>query len=509
MWKTVLFDLDGTLTDSAEGITKCVQHALVSMGYEAPELDDLHCFVGPPLKEMFMEYTGMNSEDGDRAVALYRERYVPTGIYENHLYPRIIKMLELFQKEGIIMGVASSKPEIYVKQILDHFGIDDYFKVIVGSELDGGRVHKKDVLEEAIRRLKMESHREQIVLVGDTKYDVEGAREAGIQCIGVTYGYGDQDELEGSNPIYLAESVSDVAECVMSQHVKPKKETSIYKIWRILYPILLHVGMSSVIAYGAMFIMMAVQMIQTGSLDIGIVANELFQLNSVLTAVSCGMLIPIAHWFYRKDEWKRKDYGRRNRIMVADKFGWKQVLLVILFFILYSVLTNQLIMWSGLHLLFPYYSEEVAVSLFNTSILLVVYLAVALLAPISEELIYRGLIYRRLRDYLGEKWAMVMSALIFGLIHGNMVQFVFAFLIGLALAAVYERYKTIWAPIVAHMAVNLFSCILETLQINPVPDMGGAEVLIFAGEGILVVILGVLTLKKWTSKREDSIEISE
>lgn len=509
MWKTVLFDLDGTLTDSAEGITKCVQHALVSMGYETPELDDLHCFVGPPLKEMFMEYTGMNSEDGDRAVTLYRERYVPTGIYENHLYPRIIKMLELFQKEGIIMGVASSKPEIYVKQILNHFGIDDYFKVIVGSELDGERVHKKDVLEEAIRRLKMESHRDQIVLVGDTKYDVEGAREAGIQCIGVTYGYGDQDELEASNPIYLAESVSDVAECVMSQHAKPKKETSIYKIWRILYPILLHIGMSSVIAYGAMFIMMAVQMIQTGSLDIGIVANGLFQLNSVLTAVSCGVLIPITYWFYRKDEWKRKDYGRRNRIMVSDKFGWKQILLVTLFFILYSVLVNQLIMWSGLHLLFPYYSEEVAVSLFNTSILLAVYLAVALLAPISEELIYRGLIYRRLRDYLDVKWAMVMSALIFGLIHGNMVQFVFAFLIGLALAAVYERYKTIWAPIAAHMAVNLFSCILETLQINPVPNMGGAEVLIFAGEGILVVILGVLTLKKWTSKRQDTIEISE
>lgn len=509
MWKTVLFDLDGTLTDSAEGITKCVQHALVSMGYEAPELDDLHCFVGPPLKEMFMEYTGMSSEDGDRAVALYRERYVPTGIYENHLYPRIIKMLELFQKEGITMGVASSKPEIYVKQILDYFGIDDYFKVIVGSELDGDRVHKKDVLEEAIRRLKMENRRDQIVLVGDTRYDVEGAREAGIQCIGVTYGYGDPDELEASKPIYLAESVSDVAECVMSQHVKPKKETSIYKIWRILYPILLHMCLSSLVVYAAMAVMMALQLAQTGMIDVVSVAQKIIEQNSLWTAVSCGLLIPITYWFYRKDEWKRKDHGRRNRIMVADKFGWKQILLVIVFFILYSVLVNQLIIWSGLHLLFPYYSEEVATSLFNTSILLAVYLAVALLAPISEELIYRGLIYRRLRDYIGKKWALVMSALIFGLIHGNMVQFVFAFLIGLALAAVYERYKTIWAPIVAHMAVNLFSCILETLQVNPIPNLGGAEVLLFAGEGILVAILGVLTLKKWTSKRETFTEISE
>lgn len=509
MWKTVLFDLDGTLTDSAEGITKCVQHALVNMGYEAPELDDLHCFVGPPLREMFMEYTGMSEADGERAVALYRERYVPTGIFENHLYPRIVKMLELFQKSGITMGVASSKPEVYVKQILEHFGIDDYFKVIVGSELNGERVHKKDVVEEAIRRLKMEKNKEQIVLVGDTKYDVEGAREVGIQCIGVTYGYGDQEELEASKPVYLAESVSDVAECILSQHVKPKKETAVYKMWRILYPILLHIGMSSLIAYGSMVVLMVMQMAQTGSMDIQAAANKILELNSILTAVSCGALIPITYWFFRKDEWKRKDQGLRNRLMAADKFGIKQILLVVVFFILYSVLVNQLIMWSGLHLLFPYYSEEVAVSLFNTSILLAVYLAVALLAPISEELIYRGLIYRRLRDYLGVKWAMVMSALIFGLVHGNMVQFVFAFLIGLALAAVYERYKTIWAPIAAHMAVNLFSCILETLQINPVPNLGGAEVLIFAGEGILVVILGVLTLKKWTSKRQDAIEISE
>lgn len=509
MWKTVLFDLDGTLTDSAEGITKCVQHALVSMGYESPELEDLQCFVGPPLKEMFMEYTGMNDADGEKAVALYRERYAPVGIYENRLYPRIVKMLELFQKAGITMGVASSKPEVYVKQILDHFGIDDYFKVIVGSELNGGRVHKKEVLEEAIRRLKMENHKEQIVLVGDTRYDVEGAKEAGIQCIGVSYGYGDPEELEASQPVYLAESVSDVAECVMSQQAKPKKETISYKLWRILYPVLLHIGMSSLIAYGAMAVLMVIQMTKTGSIDVAAVANWIFQMNSLLTAVSCGVLIPIGYWFFHKDEWKRKDQGLRSRLMTADRFGVKQLLLVIAFFIMYSVLVNQLIQWSGLHILFPYYSEEVAASLFNTSILLIVYLAVALLAPISEELIYRGLIYRRLRDYIGIKWAMVMSALIFGLIHGNMVQFVFAFLIGVALAAVYERYKTIWAPVAAHMAVNLFSCFLDTMNVNPVPDLGGAEVLLFVGEGIIVVLLGVMTLKKWTSKREDSIEISE
>lgn len=505
MWKTVLFDLDGTLTDSAEGITKCVQHALVTMGYEAPELEDLHCFVGPPLKEMFMEYTGMSEEDGEKAVAIYRERYAPIGIFENRLYPRIVKMLELFQKEGITMGVASSKPEAFVKQVLEHFGIDDYFKVIVGSEMGGARVQKKEVVEEAIRRLKMEKHKEQVVLVGDTKFDVEGAREAGIDCIGVTYGYGDPDELEASNPIYLAESVSDVAECVLSQHSKQKNETVGYKIWRILYPILLHLGMSTVIVYAVMAGMMIYQLAQTGTMDMIDIANTIIEQNSLLTAISCVLLIPIATWFFRKDEWKRKDQGLRNRLMASSKFGVKRVILLVVFFILYSILLNQLIEWSGLHRLFPYYSEAVATSLFESSTMLISYLAIVILAPISEELIYRGLVYRRLRDYLGVKWAIVMSALIFGIIHGNMVQFVFAFLIGLALAAVYERYRTIWAPIAAHMAVNLFSCAMDFAQIKLLPDWGMAVVLLFLAEGIVVAILGVITLKKWKPKKKEVI----
>ena len=135
-------------------------YALVKMGKEAPELEDLQCFVGPPLKEMFMEYAGLTEEEGEQAVAFYRERYVPTGIFENHLYPRINKMLDLFEKEGITMAVASSKPEVFVNQILKHFGIDDYFKVIVGSEMNGSRVHKKDVIEEAVKRLKMENRKD-------------------------------------------------------------------------------------------------------------------------------------------------------------------------------------------------------------------------------------------------------------------------------------------------------------------------------------------------------------
>ena len=501
MWKTVLFDLDGTLTDSAEGITKSVQYALEKLGKEVPELENLQCFVGPPLKEMFMEYAGLMDEEGTQAVAYYRERYIPTGMFENHLYPRIIKMLDLFEKEGITMAVASSKPEPLVKQILEHFGIDDYFKEIVGSEMNGSRVHKKDVIEEAVKRLKMENRKDEIVLVGDTKYDVEGAKEAGIQCIAVTYGYGVQEDIEAAQPVYIAESVSDVAECVLSQHKKVKPETTGYKFWRILYPILFHVGVTELVGSVAMAAIFVMQFVENGVIDVMAGAEKLISINSFLVLGYTAVLIPVTIWFFKKDEWKRKDQGIRNRIMKPGKFGAGQIVLVGLFFIIYSVLLNQLIEWSGMHELFPGYSE-LAEGLYNAEIQVVSYLAVAILAPIAEELVYRGLVYRRIRDYLGVKSATFISAAIFGLVHGNVIQFLFAFLIGLALAAVYERYKTIWAPIAGHIFVNLFSCVMTFAAVEVVPANDITAVLIFAVEGMIVVILGVLTLKKWKPKNK-------
>lgn len=500
MWKTVLFDLDGTLTDSAEGITKCVQHALVQLGCEAPELEELNCFVGPPLKAMFMSYAGLSEEEGEKAVALYRERYVPIGMFENRLYPRIVQMLELFQKAGITMAVASSKPEEYVKQILEHFGIDDYFKVIVGCELGGARVEKKDVVEEAIRRLKMEHHKDQIVLVGDTKYDVEGARKAGIECIAVTYGYGETEELAAAEPVYLAESVSDVAECVLAQQRKSYKETVAIQLWRMIYPVLMHLSASSVVAYVALFGVLILSNILYGTADPGQSADLINSYSMVIQIVTNAALIPIAWKLLQKDEWKRKDQGLRSRIMVAESLKPGRIALILAFFITLSVLLNQLIAWSGLHQLFPAY-EAIAESVYNENQMLVSYLAVVLLAPFAEELIYRGLAYRRIRDYVGIRWAVLMSAAIFGIIHGNMVQFIFAFMMGLAMALIYERYRTIWAPIIAHMAVNLFSCATEFAGVKILPESDVAAVGLFAAEGMVVVITGLILFDKWLPKK--------
>ena len=209
MWKTVLFDLDGTLTDSAEGITKCVQHALVGLGLEAPELTDLNCFVGPPLHEMFMNYADLDEETADRAVELYRERYVAEGMFENHLYPKITKLLELLEKHGITMGVASSKPEVYVEQILEHFGIAEYFDYVSGIELQGEPLSKHGVIRLAMEKLGVSDPGE-CIMVGDRFHDVEGAQLSHMESVMVLYGYGDAAEAERCGATYTAGSVEEL-----------------------------------------------------------------------------------------------------------------------------------------------------------------------------------------------------------------------------------------------------------------------------------------------------------
>ena len=206
MYHAILFDLDGTLTDSGEGIIKSVQYALEKMGRPEDHPEKLRCFVGPPLKSQFMLYAGFSDEEAQEAVRLYRERYVPVGIYENEVYSGIPEMLQALRAKGYRLAVASSKPEVMVRQVLDRFALSGYFEVMVGSRLDGTLSTKPEVIEEALRRMGLDGHREQVIMVGDTHYDVEGAKQASLSCIAVTYGYDDPALLSASGPEYTASS---------------------------------------------------------------------------------------------------------------------------------------------------------------------------------------------------------------------------------------------------------------------------------------------------------------
>lgn len=210
MYKAILFDLDGTLTDSGEGITKSVQYALEKLGHPVEDLSELNCFVGPPLVQQFMSFAGFDEETARQAVVFFRERYVPIGLYENFLYPGIKEVLTGLKARGFRLAVASSKLEVSVNKVLDTFGIADAFEVVVGGAQGGKSAEKKEVVEEALRRLGFDDRRQEVILVGDTHYDVIGAHEAGLDCLAVTYGYGDPVKVEASKPLAYADTPEEI-----------------------------------------------------------------------------------------------------------------------------------------------------------------------------------------------------------------------------------------------------------------------------------------------------------
>lgn len=228
-YQYILFDLDGTLTDPKLGITTCVQYALHKMGIEEPDLDRLEPFIGPPLMESFHEFYGFNEEQGRQATVYYRERFSVTGLFENEVYPGMEQLLEEMKAAGKKLAVASSKPGVFVERILEHFGLDVYFDVVVGSELDGTRAKKEEVVEEALRRLlpeelfrgimeakdrESEEKYDTVVMVGDRRFDVEGAKAFHIASVGVNYGYAAPEELSLAGADVIVDTVTELGKAL-------------------------------------------------------------------------------------------------------------------------------------------------------------------------------------------------------------------------------------------------------------------------------------------------------
>lgn len=209
-YETLLFDLDGTLTDPKPGITRSVQYALRRLGIAADDLERLTPFIGPPLAESFHRYYGLSHADVKRAIAYYREYFGEAGIYENAVYPGIPGLLDALTEQGRTLVVATSKPVGYAERILAHFDLARCFALVAGSELDGTRTAKVEVIEYALAALPR-ADRTECVMIGDREHDVLGARAAGIASIAVGYGYGTLGELEAARPTYLARTMAELA----------------------------------------------------------------------------------------------------------------------------------------------------------------------------------------------------------------------------------------------------------------------------------------------------------
>lgn len=214
--KYILFDLDGTLTDPKEGITKSFQYALAHYGIDEPDLDKLEVVIGPPLRDSFVDFYGFTKEKAREAEMKYRERFSTIGMYENFIYDGIASMLHKLREEGKMLAIASSKPTIFVEKILEHFEIKEYFHHIIGSNLDGTRSDKAEVVDTAIAGFGQVDKCD-IIMVGDRKFDVIGAHERGIEVIGVSYGYGGEEELEEAGADYVVNSVVDLEKLLLSK----------------------------------------------------------------------------------------------------------------------------------------------------------------------------------------------------------------------------------------------------------------------------------------------------
>lgn len=216
-YQYVLFDLDGTITESEPGIVNSVCYALDKMRIAVENKADLKKFIGPPLVDSMKCFYGMSQKEAEQAVVYYREYYAEKGIFENAVYDGFTEAAQRLKDAGKVLAVATSKPEKYAKRIAEHFGFSDLFAGIYGASMDGSRLNKSDVIRYALEALQIdETLKTAVLMVGDREHDVLGAKENGIDCMGVLYGYGNKKELETAGAKYIAESTLQIADLVLA-----------------------------------------------------------------------------------------------------------------------------------------------------------------------------------------------------------------------------------------------------------------------------------------------------
>ncbi len=492
MKQYLLFDLDGTLTDPKIGITTCVQYALRAFGIEEPDLDKLEPFIGPPLKESFMEFYGMDDARADAAVDKYRERFKDIGLFENEVYKGIPQMLRKLKEKGMHLAVASSKPTVFVERILKHFKLDQYFEVIVGSELDGRRVNKDEVVQEALHQLfhKKSIRPEEIYMIGDRKFDVEGAKAYGIESVGVAYGYGGVEELVEAKADYVVCSVRELQEFLLrdvkeAEYERQQKATPSQKIWAIAYPILLFLGVRLISLYllymvGQMLFGVLPETIGNWFVvrdKTGVISGFTGNASTILSA--CSYIIAGLAVYGKAVELipKTADDMKLNHLKPRSL---KQYLVLFISVVAAVIGLNLFFELTGLIASSASY-QDVAASQYAASFV-VGLICYGIITPIAEELLFRGIVYHCLRRFFKAGVTMVVSALLFGFYHMNGIQGGYGFLIGCLIAYGYEYFGSFMIPVLIHMLANLLAYCLGYLP------LGGS---VFVSWPVCVVSLAV------------------
>ena len=494
MWKTLLFDFDGTIADTGDGIKKSFQYAFEQMGRPVPAYDELDMCIGPPLQDSFRDFFGMSEAEAEEGVRLYRQRYTKIGLYEANLYSGLIEALMELKRRGLILAVASCKPEVMVRQLLCHFGIESFFTVVVGSNLDGTRSTKKAVIDETLRRLGQLDDRSKVVYIGDRKYDVIGARQCGLSSIGVTYGYGSFEELREVRPTFMAASPGMIVELIDSENgprslsgqplygsrpysagrevappswaaagsdaagVPSRPEGWLRRFLRVLGPVALFFVLSNVISAVVALIYTVVIGVIDGYGDTG---SVLMQHAMTIQGAANLIMIPIYYVFMKQDKGLRVMRGNERAWLDGSKLKIRFILVASLLTLAVAMTASYLIDLTGIPNFDVQFQEFNDIAYSDPLVLQI--LSIVILGPICEELVFRGLVYRRIRDYIGYLPAVFLSSIMFGAFHLNLTQGLFAFALGIILALIYEKYGRLWLPIAGHMANNLFATLTNNL----------------------------------------------
>ena len=526
MFSCILFDLDGTISDPKQGICGCVQYALRSFGIEEPELDRLEPFIGPPLSESFMKYYNFTAEQAQEAVEKYRERFSVTGKYENVLYPGMGALLHDLKASGATLAIASSKPTVYVEDILVHFGIREYFDIVVGSELDGRRVHKEEVVAEVLSQLaaRGESDPDKMVMIGDRSFDVEGAKAIGAHCIAVSYGYAQPGELENAGAEIIVRDVEGLRRVLLggtqagsgtqagngaqagssaqagrsaqagsgtqagsstqagtgtqsgssaqagtgtqagsSAATGPNTLSERYRgsaaktmtksgqFWSAV-----GTGALAMFAYYVISLIISSVILTAVSVVYAIGLQELegssynFWLNVASALSTVGAFIICYGIWHKKIQF--------HSTKEIDKLS---IVPMVILAAAIAIGMNGVLTLTELYRFSPTF-QRVSEMQFDTPVWLGI-ISYGILAPLGEEIVFRGVVYGQLRKVLKVPYAVVLSGLAFGLFHGNLVQAVYATVIGCLLALVYEWYGTIAAPMLFHSVANLFVYVMLEL----------------------------------------------
>lgn len=484
MKEYLLFDLDGTLTDPKLGITTCVQYALRSFGIEEPNLDKLEPFIGPPLKDSFIQFYGFDEKQAEAAVDKYRERFQDIGLFENEIYPGIREMLRVLKKKGMHLAVASSKPTVFVERILEHFKIRKYFEVVVGSELDGRRVNKDEVVQEALSQLFSGGlvERDKVYMIGDRKFDVEGARAQEVESIGVSYGYGSIEELKEAGADYIVRTVGEL-ENLLYREVTDREEPFFRSMIPLLGPVVLLVVLKRL---GHVWYEMTGWLFH-GNINLLVIG---------LAFLAAGILLKrTARWYLGRGEDIRYLQHLRpesNSQLLHLLLGALGIFFGMIALLHQTGLAHSQMMYHDMIfskgiLIRSFYAKQYAVSL------PVGMLSSVVILPVVESYVFRGILQNGLREKMKPLPAILGSALLFALYQTQLGMALYGLVLGLLLGYTYEYFGSFRLTVVLHI-MSAFFIYLLTCRTGDSPLFSWPVCIICLVVG--VVFMGLLAVKK-------------